>query len=509
MGGGSGSKLYIAEPDAIKRAGLRARRASPTSTGSSSRPSASRTGPAFPRSCESRALDAAKSSGSCLTTNSPRPLLLCHALCAGRVPVLRHHAVCTPSRARTAWTTGVWARPRLHGDLLRTLDTYHQAGLWHKDVKPDNIIVDNSDGRAHLVDFGLVTPLRSAMTLTTHGTEYFRDPELVRLALRGVKVHQIDGSKFDIYAAGAVLYSIMENSFPAHGGLSQISRRCPEALRWIVRRAMTDYDKRYRSAAEMLADLEVVRRAPDPFAVRPIDLPSMRAAAKPKFKIVNWWSGRYETDAVVGEGPHAAQASPGGRVPPTMQQEINDAVREVDQAVREAGSVFRNAAAPYVGGMATPAARRDARPARVSRSADEQLKSARGPRAGAARRRPGTRLAPPAREGRLLQQAQRRRDRRHPRVPRRVRRLVHARSPRSAHGVRHPRNHRPSPPSHTTACASSPMLVTAGEQPAMASRGRRRWFAGLRDRRADARPARSRRSRPIGGSRAARSSSSI
>jgi hypothetical protein len=176
--------------------------------------------------------------------------------------------------------------------------------------------------------------------------------------------------------------------------------------------------------AEMLADLDVIRRAADPFAVRPIDLPSMRAgleeiespapdaaqvafaraaspvpppipgagvapgvgasvgvagaaAAKPKFKIVNWWSGRYETDAVVGEGPHAAQASPGGRVPPTMQQEINDAVREVDQAVREVGSIFRNAAAPYVGGMATPAARRDARPARVSRSADEQLKSAR------------------------------------------------------------------------------------------------------------------------------------
>src|SRR4029453_19361728 len=50
-------------------------------------------------------------------------------------------------------------------DLLRTLIHYHAGGLWHKDVKPDNIIV--SSGQAHLVDFGLVTPLRSAMTLTT------------------------------------------------------------------------------------------------------------------------------------------------------------------------------------------------------------------------------------------------------------------------------------------------------------------------------------------------------
>jgi len=92
------------------------------------------------------------------------------------------------------------------------------------------------------------------------------------------------------------------------------------------------------------------------------------AAAKPKFKIVNWWSGRYETDAVPGVQP--APAGP-------AQQQFNDVVREVDQAAREIGGMFRNAAAPYLGGMATPAARRDARTPRSSRSADEQLKSAR------------------------------------------------------------------------------------------------------------------------------------
>ena len=92
-------------------------------------------------------------------------------------------------------------------DLLRSLGEYHAGGLWHKDVKPDNIIVH--DGRAHLVDFGLITPLRSNMTLTTHGTEYFRDPELVRLALRGVKVSEVYGARFDVYAAGAVLFSMI------------------------------------------------------------------------------------------------------------------------------------------------------------------------------------------------------------------------------------------------------------------------------------------------------------
>ena len=167
---------------------------------------------------------------------------------------------------------------RFTSDLLTIVQRFHQHGLWHKDIKPSNIIV--SDGSVHLVDLGLITPLASAMTLTTHGTEYFRDPELVRLALRGVKVNEVDGVKFDIYGVGAVLYSIIENGFPAHGSLSQIGKRCPEALRWIVRRAMADMGSRYGSAAEMLADLRTVMASRDPYAVKPGALPSVGGDAR-------------------------------------------------------------------------------------------------------------------------------------------------------------------------------------------------------------------------------------
>ena len=185
--------------------------------------------------------------------------------------------------------------------LLQTLREYHLAGLWHKDVKPDNIIVH--DGRAHLVDLGLVTPLASAMTLTTHGTEYFRDPELVRQAMRGVKVHQVDGSKFDVYSAGAVLYFMLENTFPPHGGLSGFNKNSPESIRWVVRRAMSDYDKRYCSVEEMLADIETILHAKDVTKVRPADLPSMNDDQSSPAEVVYKKSVRPRTTPSTGGGP--------------------------------------------------------------------------------------------------------------------------------------------------------------------------------------------------------------
>ncbi|MFO0856362.1 MAG: hypothetical protein U0640_03270 [Phycisphaerales bacterium] len=180
-------------------------------------------------------------------------------------------------------------------DLLSTLALYHEQGLWHKDVKPDNIIIEPDvspagmlaangatqtqtpgAGRARLVDIGLVSSLRSAMTLTTHGTEYYRDPEMVRQALKGVKVSEVDGTKFDIYAAGAVLYSIIEESFPAQGVLSPMEKKCPPAVAWIIRRAMADYRQRYSSARDMLSDVQAVLTHASMFTMRLVELPSMK-----------------------------------------------------------------------------------------------------------------------------------------------------------------------------------------------------------------------------------------
>jgi len=274
QGGGSGAKLFIADVSEAKRRELsKDGREAPTRVVIKS--FSLENGSSLPQIVrENRALAAAADLG----------IVLEHELGQRHFHYVMPYVpgddlgTMTERMHGTSGATGLNDRQLSHAlvyaeDLLSTLARFHGSGLWHKDVKPSNIIV--SDGRVHLVDFGLITPLRSAMTLTTHGTEYFRDPEMVRLALRGVKVHEVDGVKFDVYGAGAVLFSMIENSFPAHGSLSQIGKRCPEALRFIVRRAMADMDGRYSSAGEMLADVRTVSSASDPFKVKPADLPSM------------------------------------------------------------------------------------------------------------------------------------------------------------------------------------------------------------------------------------------
>ncbi len=160
-------------------------------------------------------------------------------------------------------------------DLISELERFHDHGLWHKDIKPGNLIV-NQD-RLHIVDLGLLTPLASALTLTTHGTEYFRDPEMVRLAMSGAQVRDVDAVKFDLYSAGAVLFSMLEGTFPAHGNLSRLQRPCPPALAWVVRRAMSEHDSRYPSASMMRADLAFLCNAKNVQKVKPVQLPSWGA----------------------------------------------------------------------------------------------------------------------------------------------------------------------------------------------------------------------------------------
>lgn len=158
--------------------------------------------------------------------------------------------------------------------VLRALQHAHDKGIVHRDVKPQNIML-LSDGTIKVADFGIARFARSehkTMTDKAIGSVHYISPEQAR-------GEQTD-EKADIYSVGVMLYEMLTGQLPfeADSAVSvaimqlqkdpvlprTINENIPLGLEQITMHAMQkDFNKRYRSAAEMLRDLEEFRRSPD------------------------------------------------------------------------------------------------------------------------------------------------------------------------------------------------------------------------------------------------------
>lgn len=154
-------------------------------------------------------------------------------------------------------------------DLAETLDYADGEGMVHRDLKAENVLIENSTGRARLTDFG-VARLRDAspdVWERTHafGTPAYMSPE------QAVGEADLDG-RSDVYSLGVLGYLMLSGTLPFHGStfaslaaqhvvkpppsLGELAPEAPKRVVTAVERCLAkERENRWKNAAEFAAEL--------------------------------------------------------------------------------------------------------------------------------------------------------------------------------------------------------------------------------------------------------------
>ncbi|SFJ26138.1 urea ABC transporter substrate-binding protein [Planctomicrobium piriforme] len=164
---------------------------------------------------------------------------------------------------------------RIMIDACQGIVAAHHVGLVHRDMKPANLLRAH-DGRVKVTDFGIVKEVTAESQQVTRagvvvGTPYYMSPE--QCEGRPIDV------RCDVYSLGATYFSLLTGRSPyvdsksvvqvmyAHCHLPppdplEVDATIPPACAEVVRKAMAKSpEDRYQTAAEMLADLNMILAA--------------------------------------------------------------------------------------------------------------------------------------------------------------------------------------------------------------------------------------------------------
>src|SRR5687768_17101562 len=140
---------------------------------------------------------------------------------------------------------------RLLCEIADALAYAHIRGVIHRDIKPDNILLDADSGRAIVTDFGIARAIEAGTRLTITGnalgTPQYMSPE------QAVGEREVDG-RSDIYSLGVLAYQMLTGRVPFTGGnsmallfkhvsetpraIAELRPDAPRALRDAIERAL-------------------------------------------------------------------------------------------------------------------------------------------------------------------------------------------------------------------------------------------------------------------------------
>jgi serine/threonine-protein kinase len=173
--------------------------------------------------------------------------------------------------------------------VLEALAAAHRAGLVHRDVKPENVLI-STDGRTKLADFGLartVTEMTTGASVVM-GTAAYLAPELISVGTADART--------DVYAVGVLLYEILTGRQPFSGAspvqiaFQHVHNEVPapsDLVSWMpaevddLVRALAARDPANRpvDAAAALTMVKHLRATLDPGSIaRPVGIPAEAAS---------------------------------------------------------------------------------------------------------------------------------------------------------------------------------------------------------------------------------------
>jgi len=147
----------------------------------------------------------------------------------------------------------------------------HQLGVIHRDLKPQNIMIDK-EGSARIMDFGIARSLKGKGITGAGvmiGTPEYMSPE------------QVEGKdvdpRSDIYSLGVILYEMVTGQVPFEGDTpftigvkhksempkdpKELNTQTPEDLSRVILKCLEkDKEKRYQSAGELCSELEKIEK---------------------------------------------------------------------------------------------------------------------------------------------------------------------------------------------------------------------------------------------------------